>query len=431
MAEELKKHDSGVPLPSISSYMELENMFEQKSPLRGFVTLFWVIMASFVLQTITITWRSTGGFLGLNTYSMLSKNVVQLLLSDITMLLLSSLCFPIQYLISLGYFNSKNSQYLIQTVLESTFLVGFTIWTYTRNWYLFQKFTLIMHTMVCLMKMHSYSSMNQKFCAARKNYLEIKSKTPDSKLDDKVSLELRSQFSSKSFTSCYPNNVTIVNYLDYLLIPSLVYELEYPRTKSFRLGYFLEKVVALIGCVVLMYIAIEHNLVPAYISSPELSTPEFILKLIIPFTILHLLVFYILFEVVCNAFAELSRYADRNFYDDWWNSHNFLEYSSKWNKPVHKFLRVHVFLSLVETFKLRKRVALILTFLISSIAHEIVMAVTFKRINMVFFMFQMSQIPIITLMQLKFVANRPWLGNTFLWIGLCSGVPVISLFYAN
>lgn len=30
----------------------------------------------------------------------------------------------------------------------------------------------------------------------------------------------------------FPNNVTLLNFIDYLLIPTLVYELEYPRTKS-------------------------------------------------------------------------------------------------------------------------------------------------------------------------------------------------------
>lgn len=29
----------------------------------------------------------------------------------------------------------------------------------------------------------------------------------------------------------YPNNITMKNYLDYLLVPSLVYWMEYPRTK--------------------------------------------------------------------------------------------------------------------------------------------------------------------------------------------------------
>jgi hypothetical protein len=28
----------------------------------------------------------------------------------------------------------------------------------------------------------------------------------------------------------YPDNVTLVNFLDFLLVPTLVYEAEYPRT---------------------------------------------------------------------------------------------------------------------------------------------------------------------------------------------------------
>jgi len=406
-------------------------MFEQKSPLRGFITLFWVVMGSFVLQTVMFTWRSTGGLLGLNTFSMLSQNVIQLLLSDIVMLLISSLCFPLQSLISQGYIKDRNTQYTIQFFLEAFFIISFTFWTYTRDWYLIQKVTLIMHTMVSLMKMHSYNSMNQKFCASQKKYLEIKARAPNSKLDYKLEKELTSKFSSPSFSCSYPSNVNINNYLDYLLIPSLVYELEYLRTEKFRLGYFLEKVFALFGCAGLTYIAVEHYLIPVYYTAKELTTPEIVVKLIIPFTIIHLLLFYIVFEIVCNGFAELSRYADRNFYDDWWNSHDFLEYSSKWNKPVYRFLRVHVFLSLVETFQMRKRYALILTFLVSSIAHEIVMVVSFKKHNMMLFLFQMSQIPLITFMQLKFVVDRPWLGNALIWIGLCSGVPILSLFYTN
>jgi sterol O-acyltransferase len=36
------------------------------------------------------------------------------------------------------------------------------------------------------------------------------------------------------------------------------------------------------------------------------------------------------------------RFADRNFYDDWWNSSSFDQFARKWNKPVHEFLLRHV-----------------------------------------------------------------------------------------
>ena len=42
----------------------------------------------------------------------------------------------------------------------------------------------------------------------------------------------------------WPANVTYANFIDYLLVPTLVYELEFPRTKEIRLLYVLEKVLA-------------------------------------------------------------------------------------------------------------------------------------------------------------------------------------------
>jgi sterol O-acyltransferase len=58
------------------------------------------------------------------------------------------------------------------------------------------------------------------------------------------------------------------------------------------------------------------------------------------------MLFYIIFEGICNSFAEIMKYADRDFYgipstrsnlyspqDDWWNSVNFEEFARKWNKP--------------------------------------------------------------------------------------------------
>ena len=40
-------------------------------------------------------------------------------------------------------------------------------------------------------------------------------------------------------TVSFPNNITWLNFIDYMLIPTLVYELEYPRTlKYFNSCYF-------------------------------------------------------------------------------------------------------------------------------------------------------------------------------------------------
>ena len=54
-----------------------------------------------------------------------------------------------------------------------------------------------------------------------------------------------------------------------------------------------------------------------------------ILRLIIPFTTMWLLTFFIIFECILNAAAEMTRFGDRQFYSDWWNSTTFDEFSRK------------------------------------------------------------------------------------------------------
>lgn len=57
-------------------------------------------------------------------------------------------------------------------------------------------------------------------------------------------------------------------------------------------------------------------------SIPEkgLVLAETISMLLFPFMITFLLVFLVIFEYLLGAFAEITRFADRHFYSDWWNS---------------------------------------------------------------------------------------------------------------
>lgn len=139
----------------------------------------------------------------------------------------------------------------------------------------------------------------------------------------------------------WPANVTYANYIDYLLVPSLVYELEYPRTNSIRPLYVLEKTLATFGTFFVIYAITEHVIFPSHEASKAnpIRADSFIgaaLDLILPFMLNYLLIFYIIFECICNAFAELTCFADRGFYEDWWNAVTWDEFARKWNKPVHQ-----------------------------------------------------------------------------------------------
>ena len=83
-------------------------------------------------------------------------------------------------------------------------------------------------------------------------------------------------------------------------------------------------------------------------------------------------------------------FADREFYQDWWNSTSWDQFSRKWNKPVHTFLLRHVYASTIEGLKLSRTSATFITFLLSALCHELVMAVVTKKIRPYLFLMQVS-----------------------------------------
>ncbi|EOR04762.1 Cytoplasmic dynein 1 intermediate chain 1 [Wallemia ichthyophaga EXF-994] len=238
--------------------------------------------------------------------------------------------------------------------------------------------------------------------------------------------ELTSHITSHGPTKIsYPDNVTLANFLDYLLIPTLVYELEYPRTERVRLWYVIEKTLATFGTFYILYMISEHYISPK-MPRPEESFARTWLDLCIPFLCNYVLLFYIIFECICNAFAELTRFADREFYEDWWNATTWDQFARKWNKPVHMFLLRHVYVSTLSTYKISKQSATMLTFLLSALIHELVMAVVTKKIRMYLFVLQMAQLPMIAIGRLPLVRRYPEFANMFFWLGLMSGPPLLA-----
>lgn len=232
----------------------------------------------------------------------------------------------------------------------------------------------------------------------------------------------------------YPDNLTYANYIDYLLVPTLVYELEYPRTSSIRPLYVVEKTLATFGTFFLIYAITEHVIIPHHEAAKgKPSNLEnsigIALDLVMPFMINYLLIFYIIFECICNGFAELTRFADRGFYEDWWNAVTWDEFARKWNKPVHHFLLRHVYASTIAAFRLSKFQASFVTFLLSACIHELVMAVVSKKFRFYLFMMQMMQLPMIAIGRLPLLRKNPTLGNIFFWAGLIWGFPLLAVGY--
>ncbi|KAF7543510.1 hypothetical protein G7046_g9985 [Stylonectria norvegica] len=254
--------------------------------------------------------------------------------------------------------------------------------------------------------------------------------------------DLARELTSPMGNVTYPRNLTWATYFDFLLCPTLCYELEYPRTAAVNWTSLISKIVATFGCIFLLTITSEEFIVPVLVdASARLNNPtapvsaseaclilaESISWLLFPFMLTFLLVFLVIFEYILGAFAEITRFADRHFYSDWWNSTDWMEFSREWNIPVYSFLRRHVYSASRPRFG--RNVATVITFLISALGHEIVMACITKKLRGYGFVCQMLQLPIVMLQRTRWVRGRQTLNNVCFWCSMILGLSLICALY--
>ena len=114
--------------------------------------------------------------------------------------------------------------------------------------------------------------------------------------------------------------------------------------------------------------------------------------------------------------AEITMFADRRFYSDWWNAGNLGEFWRKWNYPIHNWLARHVYFPLIRRgFKVDS--ARLITFMVSALAHEYIAVGSFRVFNMIAFAFMMVNIPIMYGQKLYRSHVSPNFNNIAFWIG--------------
>ncbi|KAG6976079.1 hypothetical protein JG688_00001722 [Phytophthora aleatoria] len=271
------------------------------------------------------------------------------------------------------------------------FTIVFIVW---RDWNLIHAVSAFIEGLVLLMKMHSY----------------IRTKLEISRTEDK------------------PPSPDIKDFTMYLLIPSLVYEPNFPRTDRIRWGYLAEKTFSVIMGISMLYIIVTTHVMPRLEDSGTVSPVLSVVSLLLPFLGCYLLTWFIIFECICNGFAEVTYSADRDFYADWWNSTTFDEFARKWNKPVHEFLLRHVYLETLDSYKISKTYATVFTFFMSAALHECVFILMFRTIKMYFFTLQMVQLVIIVYGR-GLRGSR--LGNITFWLGMILGLPLQAVIYSR
>ena len=92
----------------------------------------------------------------------------------------------------------------------------------------------------------------------------------------------------------------------------------------------------------------------------------------------NLTVFYMIFECILPCFAEIAKFADKEFYRDWWNATSYNEFLQKNNRPVDDFSRKYIREPLIEKYKFSESIADFLCFAFSAITHEFVIIIVYQ-----------------------------------------------------
>ncbi|KAL8635896.1 MAG: hypothetical protein Q9228_006656 [Teloschistes exilis] len=430
--------------------------FDPKSEyrdFRGFFVLFWIGLAIMVITTMLRNIKDTGFPFRVGVWALLTERVWQLALTDAVMIASTALSLPLHRMFrnSRGWLWWEQGGMAVQSVYQALWLILWINWPFMLGWTWTAQVFFTLHTITMLMKMHSYAFYNGHLSttehrlsaldhpenvstAAAVRYprsstdldeINVEKEKKENKDNEDALQELREdlalELTSPLGQVTYPQNLTLYNYADYILCPTLCYELEYPRTERTQYLELFWKTLAVFGCIFLLTITSEEFIVPVlHDASLRLNTihstsetllilSESISLLLFPFMVTFLLVFLVIFEYVLGAFAEITCFADRHFYSDWWNSCDWLEFSREWNIPVHHFLRRHVYGA--SRPYMSRNMSTLITFLLSALGHELVMGCITKKLRGYGFLAQMLQLPIVALQRTKARLGKSIKGN--------------------
>lgn len=244
-----------------------------------------------------------------------------------------------------------------------------------------------------------------------------------------------------SLSPVWCSNITISNIYYFWLAPTLTYQIAFPRAPRVRIW-------RVIGIVARLFVAVSLFLFfTAQIITPNLNSlvhdlegtngrytvgimAEYWLKLAIVNTYQWLLMFYIVFHLYLNFFAEILRFGDRVFYKDWWNSSEVSAYWRLWNMPVHYWLVRHVYFPCIR-LGMSKLAATFVVFLLSAIMHELLISVPFHLVRPWSFVGMMMQMPLVAIT--RYIDRKmpgSSIGNIIFWMSFCVvGQPMAILLY--
>ncbi|XP_020781500.1 diacylglycerol O-acyltransferase 1a [Boleophthalmus pectinirostris] len=235
-------------------------------------------------------------------------------------------------------------------------------------------------------------------------------------------------------TVSYPGNLTHRDMYYFVFVPTLCYQLNFPRSPRIRKRFLLRRLFEMLFLMQLLVGLIQQWMVPTVQNSMKpfkemdfSRIVERLLKLAVPNHLIWLIFFYWFFHSTLNFVAELLQFGDREFYRDWWNSETVTYFWANWNIPVHKWCLRHFYKPIMKK-GVNKFLAQTAVFLLSAFFHEYLVSIPLKMFRLWAFMGMMAQVPLAW-----FVGRylNGIYGNAAVWISLIIGQPVAVLMYVH
>ncbi|GBN24292.1 Sterol O-acyltransferase 1 [Araneus ventricosus] len=240
-------------------------------------------------------------------------------------------------------------------------------------------------------------------------------------------LQYKPSKDGKQEHNLYP---TITHYTFFLFAPVLIYRDSYPRRKEVNYKFALAQLFKFFACLFIGYSGTLRFLVDVFRTTG--ITPFTLKELSLMYAgsmvigaLSMFVIFYAILHSWLNFFAEILRFADREFYQDWWNSTSFSHYYRKCNTVVHDWLYTYIY---VETINagLSRSAALMAVFFVSSLVHEYIIALSLGFFYPIMAVMNLTVgVPLTILTHKK--TGQFW--NTFMWSMLFSGWGLIIIFY--
>ncbi|XP_026559095.1 sterol O-acyltransferase 1 isoform X2 [Pseudonaja textilis] len=338
----------------------LDELFEVNH-IRTIYHMFIAILVLFILSTLVVDYIDEGRLVLEFDFLVYSFGKISIVIPTWLCMFSSTLLVPYVLFVRWAQGFHSSSHKIIRSTLFGTLFVMFqTVCLGFGPTYIVlvydlppaSRFIIILEQVRFVMKAHSF---------VRENVPRIISATPQ-----------------KSNSFHLPK---VSQYLYFLFAPTLIYRDEYPRTPTIRWSYLATKIAQILGSFFYAYYIFVRLCIPTYrnYSLEHFSLRGLVLCIfnsILPGVLILFLTFFAFLHCWLNAFAEVLRFADRMFYQDWWNSTSFSNYYRTWNIVVHDWLYYYAYRDFLWFFgKKFKAVAMLSVFMVSAAVHEYVMAI--------------------------------------------------------